>query len=69
MINLDRVHGVTLSMVADQAMAAVKARAPAPPRARHRRPGGESKPFEGDAREIEEKDRGLRGASAGDYVD
>ncbi len=30
---------------------------------------GESKPFEGDAREIEKKDMGLRGTSAGDYVD
>ena len=45
-------------MTADQAMAAVKARAPAPPSGRHRRPGGESKPFEGDARKMRKRTTG-----------
>ena len=71
MINPDRVHGVTPSMTAEKAMAAVKARAPtrrtptAPPSPARRR----EQAVRRGRKEAEEKDIGLGGASAGDYVD
>ncbi len=71
MINLDRVHGVTPSMTAEKAMAAVKAwpptrRTPTAPSSRARR---REQAVRRGRKEAEEKDIGLRGASAGDYVD
>ncbi len=71
MINPDRVHGVTPSMTAEKAMAAVKAWPPARrsavgPSSRARR---REQAVRRGRKEAEEKDIGLRGASAGDYVD
>ncbi len=71
MINLDRVHGVTPSMTAEKAMAAVKAWPPArrsavgsSSRARRR-----EQAVRRGRKEGREKDIGPGGASAGDYVD
>ncbi len=71
MINLHRVHGVTPSMTAEKAMAAVKAREPArrtptaPPSPARRR----KQAVRRGRKEAEEKGIGLGGASAGDYAD
>ncbi len=71
MINLDRVHGVTPSMTAEKAMAAVKAWPPtrrsatAPPSPARRR----KQAVRRGRKEAEERDIGLGGASAGDYAD